>query len=147
MPKEKYERESGTNRLKIRRIEQNADCCGERSALRGTFCVYVRIALHAGGLHTSCSLQVARGTSHDARQGCRVALSHNICAFCAAKCGSERYKDVTRTDTARNSLMKSEVEKRPNRFSFIGYAHNSSALLRIALISRELKNAWRVFLL
>ena len=53
-----------------------------------------------------------RGTSHDARQGCRVALSHNICAFYAAKCGSERYKDVTRTDTARNRSNKSGVEKR-----------------------------------
>ena len=85
----------------------------------GVFLLSIRSRFLRGELRTPCSLQVARGTSHDARQGCRVALSHNICAFYAAKCGSERYKDVTRTDTARNSLMKSEVEKRLRRFSFI----------------------------
>ena len=109
----------------------------------GVFLLSIRSRFLRGELRTPCSLQVARGTSHDARQGCRVALSHNICAFYAAKCGSERYKDVTRTDTARNSLMKSEVEKRLRRFSFIGYAKKSCAgnfALRARCKSRIARN-------
>ena len=90
----------------------------------------------AGNFALTRSLQVARGTSHDARQGCRVALSHNICAFCAAKCGSERYKDVTRTDTARNYFLKSGGEKRPSRFSFINtLAISARGTSRFALVA------------
>ena len=79
--------------------------------------------------------------------------------FAKQKYGSERYTDVPRTDTARNSLMKSEVEKRLRRFSFIGYAKKSCAgnfalrarcksrTARNYFLSRAVKNVWRVFLL
>ena len=67
--------------------------------------------------------------------------AHNSCA------GNFALRARCKLRTARNRSGKSRVEKPLRRFSFIEYAKKSCALLGIALVSRELKNAWRVFLL
>ena len=68
-----------------------------------------------GELRAPHSLQVARGTSLYSMHG-TDAVSHLSTAaayFCVKqKYGSERYKDVSRTATARNRSDKSRVEKR-----------------------------------